>query len=301
MWSPSFIGIGAEKSATTWAWTMLNEHPQICMSQPKELNYFNVDENFVRSNEWFRMHFADTSAVCGEISPLYMDDARVAERLHNAWPDVRVLVMLRNPFDRAISHLFHDASVIYGKVASLEADDLKRLVAKDDKYIRRSRYAAALKPYFDRFAAEQIGVFFFDEMKRDSDLTVRRLYDFAGVETSFRPEQSDRKVNDSQDMRSAALMRLLKRTSQFSKRFAPTRAVLDWVCRKTQIRERVIRMVMVDKGRPEIGFHDVFDDAATNLIQEDLRELSDLLPVALPNSWNTVAPQRDSPELPAAA
>ena len=49
-WSPSVIGIGAEKSATTWAWTMLNEHPSVRMSQPKELNFFTLDENFVRGN-----------------------------------------------------------------------------------------------------------------------------------------------------------------------------------------------------------------------------------------------------------
>ena len=167
MWSPSVIGIGAEKSATTWAWTMLDAHPDVCMSQPKELNYFNVDENFERGASWYRKHFVTTTSTCGEISPLYLDDNRVAKRIANLYPDIRILVMLRDPFDRAISHLFHDASVHYGIVADLTVRHLRELVAKDPKYIRRSCYARALEPFYRHFEAEQIGVFFFDDVKRN--------------------------------------------------------------------------------------------------------------------------------------
>ena len=77
-WSPDFIGIGAEKSATTWAWMILNQHPSIGMSQPKELNFFN--DNADQGMDWYRRHFRydPTSQRCGEISPLYMDHPKVA-------------------------------------------------------------------------------------------------------------------------------------------------------------------------------------------------------------------------------
>ena len=180
-WSPKFIGIGAEKSATTWAWTMLDEHPAVCMSQPKELNYFNLDENYRRGDTWYRQHFSTDAECCGEISPLYMDDDRVAGRIRDTFPNAKILVMLRDPFDRAMSHLFHDASVRYGTVAELTPEHMKSLIKKDDKYIRRSQYHAALTPFFKTFPAEQIGVFFFDDVKANGLNLAQRIYALAGV------------------------------------------------------------------------------------------------------------------------
>ena len=185
-WSPTIIGIGAEKSATTWAWTMLNEHPDVCMSQPKELNYFNIDENYSRGESWYRKHFAVITACTGEISPLYMDDLRAAERIRHSCPTAKILVMLRNPFDRAMSHLFHDASVIYGNVAKLTPIDLQVLVRKDEKYIRRSCYASQLVPVLKHFSEKQTGVFFFDDVTANGLRLAQRLYEFARRFTRFR-------------------------------------------------------------------------------------------------------------------
>lgn len=284
-WSPDFIGIGAEKSATTWAWTVLNEHPSVCMSQPKELNYFNVDDNFCRGPSWYRKHFAVDTRCTGEISPLYMDDERVAERIRATCPSARILVMLRNPFDRAISHLFHDASVIYGKVAELTATDLRNLAQKDEKYVRRSRYAAALRPYLTTFPSEQVGVFFFDDVQADGLRLAQRLYRFAGVSTDYRPEQFSQKVNESRDLRSASLAHMMMSASRAAKAFPPTRVALNWVYRRTQMRETVIRLLMVDRGRPQISFREVFTTRQAEMLVQDQLELNELLSGQLPATW----------------
>lgn len=284
-WSPGFIGIGAEKSATTWAWTVLNEHPSICMSQPKELNYFNVDDNYGRGQAWYRQHFAVNTRCAGEISPLYMDDHRVAGRVAELYPDTRILVLLRNPFDRAMSHLFHDASVIYGKVARLTVEDLQRLVRKDPKYLRRSQYAAALKPFLDVFPAEQVGVFFFDDVTDNGLRTAQRLYEFAGVSADFVPPQFDQKVNDSQDLRSVSLAKIIMSTSRAAKTFPPTRGAMNWIYRRTQMREKVIRMLMVDRGRPTITFDEVFSNDDARLLASDVLALQEALPGGLPSAW----------------
>lgn len=295
-WSPTFIGIGAEKSATTWAWAMLNEHPAVCMSQPKELNYFNLDDQFNQGDSWYRNHFALPTACTGEISPLYMDDARVAGRIRKTYPDAKLLVMLRNPFDRAISHLFHDASVIYGKVAELTPEDLRTLAQKDDKYVRRSNYAAALKPFFDVFPREQIGVYFFDDVKLDGLSLAQRLYDFVGVDSDFVPEQFNEKVNDSQDLRPFA--GAVMTASRIAKAFPPTRLAMNWIYRRTTLREKVIRWVMVDKGRPKIEFGDVFSGDDMVRLTDDLNQLQGmLLSGEIPAAWLEKSP---SPKLAAA-
>lgn len=284
-WSPGFIGIGAEKSATTWAWTVLNEHPTICMSQPKELNYFNIDDNYGRGESWYRKHFAVSTACAGEISPLYMDDGRVAGRIRKVYPATKILVMLRNPFERAMSHLFHDASVFYGKVAELTPEDLQVLVRKDPKYLRRSQYAEALQPFLEVFPREQVGVFFFDDVKRDGLNLAQRLYSFAGVSPDFVPEQFNQKVNDSQDLRSVSLAKLVMSTSRAAKSFPPTRGAMNWIYRRTQMRERVIRLLMVDKGRPEITFEEVFSEDNFRRLSNDMRALNASLSGELPATW----------------
>lgn len=254
---------------------MLDEHPDVCMSQPKELNYFNLDENFARGDLWYRQHFATPASCCGEISPLYMDDERVAERLHHTFPQARILVMLRDPFDRALSHLFHDASVRYGTVADLTADHLRSLAEADPKYIRRSCYHAALRPYFDLFDHEQIGVFYFDDVKTDGLGLAQNLYQLAGVNAEFIPEQFHRKVNESLDLKPMA--GLVMGASQLARAFPPTRTVLQWVHRNTRIRERVIQSLMVDKGRPTITFDDVFSPDIRAQLTQDLTALEELL------------------------
>lgn len=284
-WSPAFIGIGAEKSATTWAWTVLNEHPSICMSQPKELNYFNDDDNFRRDELWYRKHFADNASCAGEISPLYMDDCRVAERIKQTYPVAKILVMLRNPFDRAMSHLFHDASVVYGRVAGLTVEDLRTLVQKDPKYVRRSQYAQALQPFLATFPSEQVGVFFFDDVAGNGLDLSQRLYKFTGVGSDFVPQQFNQKVNDSQDLRSVSLAKFIISTSQAVKSFPPTRRAMNWIYRRTQIREKVIRLLMVDRGRPEITFEEVFSEEDSQLLSDDVRTLQELLPGGVPADW----------------
>jgi len=217
------------------------------------------------------------------ISPLYMDDDRVAQRIRDMYPDSKILVMLRNPFDRAMSHLFHDASVHYGKVATLTAPQLQALVAKDDKYIRRSSYHEALAPFFEAFPENQIGVYFFDEVKNDGLNLAQRLYEFAGVDADFVPSQFDEKVNESQDLRPAA--KLVMGLSKIVRSFPPTRLAMEWIYRRTQLREKIIRLLMVDRGRPEIQFDEVFSGAAAADLSIDLQKLNAMLSAGVPAAW----------------
>lgn len=294
-WAPGFIGIGAEKSATTWAWTVLDEHPEVCMSQPKELNFFNIDENYIRGTSWYRKHFSVDTRSCGEISPLYMDDGRTVSRIRDRFPSARILVMLRNPFDRAMSHLFHDASVIYGNVSSLTPSHLQTLVRKDDKYIRRSSYHSALQPYFDVFPRSQIGVFFFDDVKADGLQLARRLYRFAGVSEDFVPEQFNRKVNESQDLRS--LHHFIKAASRTARSFPPARICMEWIYRHTRLREKVIESLMVDRGRAEITFDQAFCSVDAQKLSDDLHLLNALLPEGVPAAWMESEFLRESAEI----
>lgn len=283
-WSPSFIGIGAEKSATTWAWTVLNEHPGIAMSHPKELDYFN--DNYGRGREWYRLHFSSDAELCtGEISPLYMDHSAVADRIADDHPEAKILVMLRDPFDRAMSHLFHASQNAYGGTADVTARQLTVLAQADDMYIRRSLYNEALRPFFDRIAPERIGVFFFDQLHTDGHGLARSLYEFVGVDSSFVPEAASSRVNRSQDYRSMTIYRLIRGVSRAARVFPPSAAALEWVNRKTSLRARTLDALMVERGRTEIGFREVFPEQEFRRIAADLLRLRDELHIDVPKAW----------------
>ncbi|MCA9049664.1 MAG: sulfotransferase [Planctomycetaceae bacterium] len=282
-WSPGFIGIGAEKSATTWAWSQLNAHPGIEMSQPKELNYFN--QHFDRGAAWYRRHFSASPSGCltGEISPLYMDCPFTAERIAATYPDVPLLVLLRHPLDRALSHLMHDAQNAYGGVANVTTAQLLRLAERDNKYSRRSCYAASLQPFFERFPRKQIGIFFFDDVKSDPETLLRRLYTFVGADTDFVPEAVDERINRTKDYRSVSIHRVLRGMSMTANSFPPSRAVMEWLYRNTQLRERTLDLLMVDGGRPDLTPEEVLPSEQLNAIREDLEKLSTRIEV--PAAW----------------
>lgn len=290
-WSPDFIGIGAEKSATTWAWAVLNQHPSIGMSQPKELNYFN--DHFDRGPDWYRSFFRYDAAhqKCGEISPLYMDHPETARRIAEVCPASRILVMLRNPFDRAISHMFHDAQNVVGRMDHVTADMLKTFAARDDKYLRRSLYGQQLQPFFELLDPARIGVFFFEDVRHRSQELTAALYTFAGVDPAFQPAARDERINPSTDFRFVRLTKGLIRLSRAAKAFPPTRMAMQWVYRNTSFRERTIQALSVDRGRPEISFADVFTDREIDLVYNDLQLLDQLIPNGCPEFWADGSPE----------
>lgn len=284
-WSPDIIGIGAEKSATTWAWTILDQHPSIVMSQPKELNFFN--EHWDRGIAWYRQHFRcdAVSQKCGEISPHYMDHPDSAARILELCPNARILIMLRNPYDRAVSHLFHDAHKLLGGVSTVTPEDLRGLVLRDDRYLRRSLYGRALQPFIERFPRERLGIFYFESIRNNSRQLVEQLYQFCGVDAGFVPEQLNEKINESTDWYSARMARMAMDISRLAKNLYPTRLMLEWLYRNTKLRERVIRLMSVHRGRPEISFRDVFSDQDSHRILQDMELLESLCPGTVPDFW----------------
>ena len=114
--------IGAQKSGTTALHRFLGEHPQICMSEPKETNYF-VKE----MNTCYEDHFAQAEGKLwlGEAAPIYMLRCQeVASRIARCYPSGKIIILLRNPIERAYSQ-FH-MLVQIGKASGEFASALTR-------------------------------------------------------------------------------------------------------------------------------------------------------------------------------
>ena len=104
---PEFLGIGVQKGGTTTLQRLLEQHPQVHLPPSKELHYFSL--HYGKGEAWYRQQFADAKADqhCGEITPYYLFHPEAPQRIKALLPDVTLLVLLRDPVERALSQVFH--------------------------------------------------------------------------------------------------------------------------------------------------------------------------------------------------
>ncbi len=118
------IGIGAQRTGSSWLYACMYEHPEICMPR-KEINFFSRERNWTRGFGWYEGIFAEcpATAVCGEFSTSYLPDPETPLRIHDRYPDVRLIVSLRHPAERAYSSYLNDilAGVVSPKQSFREA------------------------------------------------------------------------------------------------------------------------------------------------------------------------------------
>ncbi|MDQ1508714.1 MAG: hypothetical protein QOG50_558 [Actinomycetota bacterium] len=188
---PTFVIIGAQKSATRWLRLNLGLHPDV-FAATAELEFFNNRDRYrEEGTDWYREQFAgwQGEAIVGEATPGYMfwrhRPAVVSERIAETLPDVRLIASLRNPIDRAQSAMVHH---IEG--GSLPGDsvlvDLVRQTPPDrDRLgiIAGGWYAASLEPYRERFG-DQLLIVLHDDVDDDP----RGVYDTALVHIGAAPD-----------------------------------------------------------------------------------------------------------------
>ena len=182
MSSPSFVGIGAQKCATTWLAEVIGAHPELFMAADKELDFWS--NHFHMGYSWYEDAFADAgSCRAGEISPSYLVSYEAPARLAARLPDCRIILALRDPIDRAFSNHLHQLRKGDYKLAdtSFEAG-----LVDNPMYLEQSRYARHLKHWQEYFPAEQFFITFQEEMALSPEDEAARLYRFLGVDPDWR-------------------------------------------------------------------------------------------------------------------
>jgi hypothetical protein len=103
---PDFLIVGAQKSGTTALQSFLNQHPRIKCAERKEVGFFNRDKCYQQGAAWYTRHFPRPSwpgTLLFEATPVYLYYPFVAERIFRFDPLIKLIVLLRNPVDRAFS------------------------------------------------------------------------------------------------------------------------------------------------------------------------------------------------------
>lgn len=179
---PNFLIIGVAKGGTTSLHHYLRQHPEIYLTPVKETNFFWTEarahgRKTVQTLAEYERLFdgASTQKAIGEISPQYLNSETAAERIRRDLPDVRLVVSLRNPADRAWSDYL-------GRVRILrESGTFEDAIRSGRPCLERGFYFTLLKRYYDRFLREQIHVMLYDDFAADQHAALRALFTFLGV------------------------------------------------------------------------------------------------------------------------
>jgi len=192
-----FVGIGAPKCGTTWIYECLQEHPQLILA-PKDqaqIAFFfknNLEEREIKDYKSY-LKRAKKGQLLGDFHVWYLTDERVIERIkkHNA--NVKILVCLRNPIQRAFSHYHH---LKYSQ--NKDWKSFEQAIKQYYNIINPGFYYKHLKPYFDNFHKHNILVLIYEDIKKDKLKFVQKIYRFLGVDGSFVPPSLDLKINLTQ-------------------------------------------------------------------------------------------------------
>ena len=209
---PNLVLIGAPKCGTTSLHYYLSLHPEASMSSPKELNFFVdgldpeglsedsvrltelVPRNWHRGQDWYAGHFDARAKVRGESTPNYVAPwyPGVADRMADMIPDARLLMCIRDPIERAISHYV----MTFGGVRDFRPIE-EAFADRSSQYWQYGRYPSLLAPFLERFDRSQVMVIDHGALLHRRRETVRAVFRFAGIDESFWSPKFERELNPS--------------------------------------------------------------------------------------------------------
>ena len=202
---PDFLVIGAEKAGTTTLHDLLDHHPDISMSDPKEPSFFCQPALYAKGWDWYRGFFANaTGRVIGEASPAYSMDADfpgTADRIARDLPNAKLIYIVRDPVERLESAWMWYRAHGRHKLGQRAFPPLDRSVHEVPGLIDASRYWHQLSLYRAHFAEEQILVLFLEDMRRDPVVTLGQAFDFVGVDPTAPIEEPHHVANESAGQR----------------------------------------------------------------------------------------------------
>jgi hypothetical protein len=302
---PTFLIVGAAKSGTTSVAQYLKQHPEVLVPVNKEPNYFAFRgealsplgpvPSKILYAIWYShcvTDYADYLALfkrqpkhkaVGEASVRYLYFPDAPHRIKETIPDVRLIVILREPVSRLYSHYCMNVQYQLEPLSlpeAIQAEESRRAAnwGWDWHYVNAGLYAQQLKRYFELFPREQIKVFLYDEFVEKPLAVFQEICRHIGVDDQFVPDMSERGMV-SRRPRNLTLARLL---------YWPVDARSGW--------ERLIRhpqrlpgilLSLVERwnSQPIPRLDAALRDNLSASFREDVKELEELLGRKVP--WYT--------------
>lgn len=236
-----FFIVGAPRAGTTWLYSQLSQHPDVHLSPIKEPHYYaepsQVDRRDIPRDQraitlmekngdlhsaWIRdpdiyeglMQASKGEKIVGEATVSYLYDERAADRIAQACPNSRIIIVLRNPVERVISHVRMDRAI--GRIKDDISDYLRKaldqtLVDDIDPYLAQSLYADACLRYINVFGRDRVLFLLFEDVMAEPRRALETLAGFLEISTTGFEAIKEELVNPSVNARWPTLNKALHR------------------------------------------------------------------------------------------
>lgn len=221
------------KCGTTSLHKYLGKHPQVCVSSPKETNF--LLEGNEKDIEWYHNCFEDDAdaKAYGEFSTNYTKHPRfpgVPERMHELLPQVRLVYLVRDPIERAVSHYVHKWAE--GQINDPINDVLQPV--EESFHLNTSRYYYQLSQYLECYSREDMLVVQSERLRESREEVLKEIFRFIGVDAVHEDDAFTEEHNaSSEKRRKGTIMALLTESTlgrvvlNVGKQFFP-RSGVEW-------------------------------------------------------------------------
>jgi len=193
---PNFIIAGASKSGTSSIYYYLGRHPQVLLSHKKEIDFYW--KNYKRGIDWYLAHFPTITDspdfITGEATPNYLRFPQVARRIKATFPKTKIIILLRNPADRAISWHYHkfNTGLTNQDLTTAISSEMERLATITESEITKtsfynpdnilsSLYFYKIKPWMEILGREQFLILKSEDFYQDPAHKMAQVHDFLGL------------------------------------------------------------------------------------------------------------------------
>ena len=202
----NFIFVGPSKTASTWIYQALNESPDFSLPKTKDIYYF--DQFYEKGDVWYEQQFKDciSDKIIGEFSHDYLISEQALERIKSDCPYIKLIVCLRDPYERTESGIkfLQRNGYGFGKV--------KDLITRHTELINGSLYGKNLKRLYQHFNKSNVLLLDYRKLSENPSAFLMDIYNFFDVEY-FEPSILKNKVNKAKSARSKHLSYLVKRSA----------------------------------------------------------------------------------------
>lgn len=235
----TFLMVGCQRCGSTWVDKALRGHPEIHLPPQKQTYFF--DSNFDQGMDWYLEQYGPLkpgAKAVGEIATSYcLTD--VLPRVANELPDIKIIMSVRNPVDRAMS-FYKSRKNKYGWSSLKEAIDddpavmdqaryvqkrtdrhnklrgnelgwstLEEALSDNPRIIERGRYKEQIETILEHFPADRFLLLFYDDLVADDRAYLKTIFDFLGVDPGWDSPALGQRIQVSAFGRTRKLLRRL--------------------------------------------------------------------------------------------
>lgn len=197
---PSFLIIGEARCGTTSLFNYICQNTKVLPPAKKEIHFF--DYKFHKNKNWYKSYFPfkSNNKITGEATPYYFSHPKSAKRIKETYPDIKIILVIRNPIDRAISSFYKQRDLKIETIESIEeAIGLEEIRLKNFRdnmhgnidydfnhknyaYVNRGLYYENLERWQSLFDEDQMLIFEFDELFGNIDSNYKKVIEFLNID-----------------------------------------------------------------------------------------------------------------------